>query len=126
MGVQSIFFEPNTAITRCYGYGHNKMEAEFTHSYLVNQMLVSTDNLVNYDTNELLDLGFEDSVGLFYVPEWNVFMDEAGFIVWSIFEYITPNDLLLFKRNKEYMLVPHASVSGVLVELFYEDTDDDN
>ena len=88
-------------------------------------MLVFTNNLVNYDDAELLELGYEDSVGLFYVPEWNVFMDEGGFIVWSIFEYITPNDLLLFKRNKEYMLVPHNSIPGVLVELFYDDTDDD-
>ena len=86
--------------------------------------MVSTEKLVNYDTDELLDLGYEDTVGLFYVKEWNVFMDEDGFIVWDIFEIITPNDLFLFKKNQEYMLIPHCTAPGVLVELFWQDDDD--
>ena len=87
-------------------------------------MMVSTEKLVNYDTDELMDLGYEDTIGLFYVKEWNVFMDEGGFIVWNIFEIITPNDLFLFKKYKEYMLIPHCTAPGVLVELFWSDDDD--
>lgn len=87
-------------------------------------MMVSTEKLVNYDTDELLDLECEYTVGLFYVKEWNVFMDEGGFIVWNIFEIITPNDLFLFKKYKEYMIIPHCTEPGVLVELFWPDDED--
>ena len=87
-------------------------------------MMVTTENLITYSEDELLALGYEDAIGLFYVKEWNVFQDEDGFIVWNIFEIISPNDLFLFKKNKEYMLVPHSTIPGVLVELFWPDDDD--
>lgn len=74
---------------------------------------------------DYMDNTFRDSIGIFYVPEWNVFMDEDGFIIWSIFEIITPNDLFLFKRNKEYMCVQHCTMKEVLVEMYYQDKDDD-
>ena len=70
--------------------------------------------------------GFSDSVGLFYDADRNVFIDEDGFIIWSIFEIITPNDLFLFKRNQEYMLVRHRSIPELLVELYYPDDDYDS
>ena len=70
--------------------------------------------------------GFSDSVGLFYDADRNVFIDEDGFIIWSIFEVITPNDLFLFKRNQEYMLVRHRSIPELLVELYYPDDDYDS
>lgn len=88
-------------------------------------MMVSTEKLVNYDTDELLDLECEYTIGLFYVKEWNVFMDEGSFIVWNIFEIITPNDLFLFKKHKECMLIPHCTEPGVVVELFWPDDDGD-
>ena len=62
-------------------------------------------------------------IGLFYDRDENVFIDEDGFIVWSIFEAITPNDLFLFKLNKAYMLVQHRTMTKVLVELYYPDDD---
>lgn len=71
-----------------------------------------------------MEEGFSDSVGLFYDADRNVFIDEDGFIIWSIFEIISPNDLYLFKRNREYMLVPHRSIPTLLVELYYPDGDD--
>jgi len=86
-------------------------------------MVISTDTLVDYDSAELLDLGFEDSIGIFYDIERNVFIDEDGFIIWAIFELITPNDLFLFKQNKEYMLVQHRAMQEVLVEMYYPDDD---
>ena len=69
-------------------------------------------------------MGYSDSIGLFYDAESNRFVDEDGFIIWSIFEIITPNDLLLFKLNRCYTLVRHRSIPEVLVELYYpEDYD---
>ena len=73
---------------------------------------------------DYMEEGFSDSVGLFYDADRNVFIDEDGFIIWSIFEIISPNDLYLFKRNREYMLVPHRSIPTLLVELYYPDGDD--
>ena len=67
---------------------------------------------------------FTDAFGLFYDLENNVFMDEGGFIVWSIFDYITPNDLILFRETREYMAVPMRTQRGVLCELFWP-TDDE-
>lgn len=73
-----------------------------------------------------MEEGFSDSIGLFYDIDRNVFIDEDGFIIWSIFEVITPNDLFLFKRNQEYMLVRHRSIPELLVELYYPDDDYDS
>lgn len=87
-------------------------------------MTIPTEHFIDYNYIELLDLGFEDSIGLFYDRDKNVFIDEDGFIVWSIFEIITPNDLFLFKLNQEYMLVQHRTMPEVLVELYYPDGDD--
>lgn len=64
-----------------------------------------------------------DVIGLFYDADRNLFTDEDGFIVWSIFELITPNDLLLFRKHEQYMVVPHRSVKNVLVEIFYPEAD---
>ena len=62
-----------------------------------------------------------DSKGLFYVTDWNIFIDDVGIPVVSIFKFITPNDLFLFKRNKQYMCVPDQSSTFKDVELFYQD-----
>ncbi len=72
-----------------------------------------------------MEEAYKDSFGLFYDEERNVFYDEDGFIIWSIFEIISPNDLLLFKKNKEYMLVHHQTMPEVLVELYYPEGDDE-
>lgn len=62
-----------------------------------------------------------DAVGLFWDRDHNVFIDEDGFIIWSIFEIITPGDLLLFRQNCDYMCVNHRTLQGVTVELYYPD-----
>jgi len=80
----------------------------------------------DYFGHVVYDLGCEDAIGLFYDAECNVFIDEDGFISWSIFEIISPNDLFLFKRNQEYMLVRHRSIPELLVELYYPDDDYDS
>ena len=77
-------------------------------------------------SSDYMEEGFSDSIGLFYDIDRNVFIDEDGFIIWSIFEIISPNDLFLFKRNQEYMLVRHRSIPELLVELYYPDDDYDS
>ncbi len=72
------------------------------------------------DNSNYMEMAYgQESVGLFYNPNTNTFVDEDGFIIWSIFEIISPNDLYLFKRHKEYMLAQHQTVSELLVEVFY-------
>jgi len=62
---------------------------------------------------------FDECIGLFYDHATGRFVDEDGDTVWSIFELITPNDLLLFRHYQDYMVVPHRTQKGVGVELFY-------
>lgn len=70
-------------------------------------------------------IGEKDAIGLFYDADSNVFVDEDGFIVWSLLELITPNDLFLFHAHKEYMVFNHRSLKNLLVEIFYPDTEED-
>jgi hypothetical protein len=69
----------------------------------------------------MLDIG---SISLFYNHRNNTFVDDNGFIVWNIFEAITPNDLYLFKHHKEYTIVNHRTLHGVVVELFWPGEDE--
>ena len=62
-------------------------------------------------------------IGLFYDAEQNVFIDEDGFVIWSIFEIISPNDLYLFKEKCEYFLIPHRSCPDLMIELYYPEDD---
>lgn len=64
-----------------------------------------------------------DAVGLFYDAERNCFVDEDGFVIWSIFEIISPNDLYLFKEKREYFLIPHRNSPDLMVELYYPEDD---
>lgn len=64
-------------------------------------------------------------IALFYDAEQNVFIDEDGFVIWSIFEIISPNDLYLFKENREYALIQHRNFPDWHVELYYPEDDYD-
>ena len=66
----------------------------------------------------------KDVISLYFNEEENVFTDEDGFIVWSIFELITPNDLFLFRKHRDYMTVRHRSLKNVQVELCWPDEDE--
>lgn len=48
--------------------------------------------------------GSEDHVTLYYDEHNNILIDEDGFIVFDIYEYITPNELALFKKSKVWMI----------------------
>lgn len=67
---------------------------------------------------------FVDAIGLFYDRDNNVFIDEDGYIVWNMYEMITPNDMFLFKKKREYMVVNHKTLPGVVCELYYPEEDE--
>lgn len=54
---------------------------------------------------------------LFYEPDENIFTDEGGYVIFNPYRYITPNDLMLFKKKKEYTML--FTPEGYPVELFY-------
>lgn len=47
---------------------------------------------------------------MFYDYENNYFIDENGFIIYELFKYITPNELLQFKQTNEdlFLLRPNG------------------
>lgn len=53
----------------------------------------------------------------------NQFMDEDGFPVLNIHEFITPNQLYLFQSFRQYMLIETSP--GVFVELIWPDSEED-
>lgn len=60
-----------------------------------------------------------DFCRLYYVADQNVVTDEEGDIVYDIFNYVTPNEFLLFKHNKKDLITDGRY--GQLVELVYFD-----
>lgn len=40
-----------------------------------------------------------------YDPEENIIRDMNEYIIFNIFKFITPNDLYLFKKNKENAII---------------------
>ena len=57
-------------------------------------------------------------VSLFFMVEYNHFVDHDGYPVYDIFTKITPNDLYLFKYYKELQLI-HNLDYDILYELNY-------
>ena len=42
---------------------------------------------------------------MLYDHENNYFIDETGYIIYELFKYITPNELLLFKQMNEDLFI---------------------
>lgn len=59
----------------------------------------------------------KNNLVLQYDAKENVMRDMNEYIIFNIFKYITPNELYLFKRNRETMIV--AGQSGTRVTLLY-------
>jgi hypothetical protein len=53
-----------------------------------------------------------------YSAEKNIFYDEGGYINYNIFNIMTPNEVYLFKRNKEDVVI--QTKSGDIYEIYYE------
>ena len=62
-------------------------------------------------------------VTLYYDIDAKTFMDEDGFFVTSIYDYITPNMFNLFLMLKEYMLI-EVTLNN-FVELMYPEDDEE-
>lgn len=62
-------------------------------------------------------------IGLFYNEDTKRFIDEDGYVVWNIFELITPNDLLLFRESQDYFVTRHRALKGVFIELYWPEYD---
>lgn len=64
-----------------------------------------------------------DTIGFFYDVVNNNFLDEDGFIVWNMLEFVTPSDLYLFRHHQEYMAFRHRYIPGTICELYYPEED---
>lgn len=62
-------------------------------------------------------------VTLYYDIDAKAFMDEDGFFIYSIYDYITPNMFNLFLMLKEYMLI-EVTLNN-FVELMYPEDDEE-
>ena len=62
-------------------------------------------------------------VTLYYYPDAKAFTDDSGFIVYSIYDYITPNMFNLFLMLKEYMLI-EVTLNN-FVELIYPEEEEE-
>ena len=65
------------------------------------------------------DFDFTEVLSFFYNPLENYFEDEDGEIAWDILEFITPNDLFLFRHNEESIIVPNRQNRNLGIELLY-------
>lgn len=66
-------------------------------------------------------MGGEETIQFYYDRETNLMFDDGGYIIWNIYDYISPQMFYLFKTNMEDMVV--YGNQGQVVELFYPDFD---
>ena len=62
-------------------------------------------------------------VTLYYDTEHNLMADEDGFLVYNIYDYITPSMLFLFLKKKETMIFEIRS--RCFIELVYPEEEDE-
>lgn len=55
-------------------------------------------------------------IGFFYNPVKNLFVDTDGFVVYNLFQLVSPNQLLMFKKNKVNVRIQHK---GDIIMLYY-------
>ena len=72
---------------------------------------------VAYEYNE------DDLFYIYYNPEENRFYYDGGYLNYNIYAVMTPNEVYLFKLNKEDMIV--RSPGGDLYAVIYEDDRDE-
>ena len=63
----------------------------------------------------------EEPMKLLYNPQKNIFVDECGFVIYNIYEFVDPNTIFLFKEKKEFM---HVEYNGRSIDLIYDEWDD--
>lgn len=60
-----------------------------------------------------------DIIYLFYDPEYNIFVDEDAFIVPNMLEYVTANDLFLFRRGKQDATFRHVGRRDAICKIYW-------
>lgn len=58
---------------------------------------------------------------IFWSETENCFYDEDGFRIINILDYITPNDLFLFRQDHGCCLFPHRQNKDLFCEIFTEE-----
>ena len=124
MKVSSIYYDDNT----------NSFEDEDGSIIYDLSKIISPNKLLNYkevggtyyfpsdNPNVRWEVVFpirEDTCLIYYDVEENTMTDEEENIIYNIFSFITPNDLLLFKRNKKDVYIP--GLKGGMVNMIYVD-----
>lgn len=77
-----------------------------------------------YMGDETLSINNAEFMTLYYMKDDNMFMDGEGFIIYDLFEIITPNDLYMFRKDREDMIVKHATIKGYWVEILWPEEND--
>jgi hypothetical protein len=76
----------------------------------------------------ILSLDYDyDEDEVFYIcynAKENIFYYDGGYVNFNIFAIMTPNEVYLFKKNKEDILV--RAKTGDIYEIFYEDENDED
>ena len=69
------------------------------------------------------ELEFDEYMVIAYDADTNTFVDEDWTIIWDIFRIVTPNDVYLLKQTQTTLIVPHRTLKGTGVELYYRPED---
>ena len=78
--------------------------------------IVKSDDIV-YEVDFPFNNGYNRI--LIYWKEDNLFTDEEGQIIFNIFSLITPNDLYLFKKNKDNATID--GLQGGVIDIVYSE-----
>lgn len=65
---------------------------------------------------------YDDTIYIMWFPGENDFFDECGQRIQNIFEYITPNDLWLFRQDPGYNIFPARFDRHIGVEILDNDS----
>lgn len=58
-------------------------------------------------------------VTLFFIVDENYFVDERGFVLYDIFRILTPDQLMIFKKNHKVICIPDVEC-GLIYEFLYD------
>jgi hypothetical protein len=66
-------------------------------------------------------MSINDLISLYYDPQNNYMINNDGCIVYDIFNFMHPRELVVFQSNKKDMVI---NASGKLIELIYPNKHD--
>lgn len=73
------------------------------------------------DVHLLYQMGYDEILYFIYDPVENVFYNQYGVVILNIFEYITPNNLFLFKQDFGYCLFTHKNNHRIWCEILLKE-----